>query len=231
MGEAKRKRDTGIRTVYHHTSTLRTHLIWMSGVIEVEGKSPPVLHPQLGTIHMDVLARRAMRDFPPVAWFTTQISVPRCLLTANVFGVDKSSGEKIEIRLDADVKNALALNRIAIGFPISNIPVIPWPKHKGYATSEGRELNATAIEAGDNPEDWYVADGPVEVLQSTEVWSSPSMLKPKLKRLDWYLKDVHRLVRTCRERQDAYIPPTWLRPEEAKALAKSLGLPVGELSD
>jgi hypothetical protein len=41
----------------------------MSGVIEVEGKSPPVIHPQLGTIHMDALARRAMTDFPPVAWF------------------------------------------------------------------------------------------------------------------------------------------------------------------
>ena len=28
-----------VPTVYHHTSTVRTNLIWMSGVIEVEGKS------------------------------------------------------------------------------------------------------------------------------------------------------------------------------------------------
>ena len=38
MGAAKRKRQNRVPTVYHHTSTLRTNLIWMSGVIEVEGK-------------------------------------------------------------------------------------------------------------------------------------------------------------------------------------------------
>ena len=42
MGEAKRKRLADRAVVYHHTSTLRTHFIWMSGVIELEGKSPPV---------------------------------------------------------------------------------------------------------------------------------------------------------------------------------------------
>jgi hypothetical protein len=41
MGEAKRRRQqnsTPDRVVYHHTSTLRTNLLWMSGVIEVEGR-------------------------------------------------------------------------------------------------------------------------------------------------------------------------------------------------
>ena len=46
MGAAKRKRQNRVPTVYHHTSTLRTNLIWMSGVIEVEGKSKGVFHPQ-----------------------------------------------------------------------------------------------------------------------------------------------------------------------------------------
>jgi hypothetical protein len=42
MGEAKRKRLADRTVVYLHTSTLQTHFIWMSGVIELEGKSPPV---------------------------------------------------------------------------------------------------------------------------------------------------------------------------------------------
>jgi hypothetical protein len=56
-----------VPTVYHHTSTLRTNLIWMSGVIEVEGKSKGVLHPQIGEIRTDAKVRRALKDFLPVA--------------------------------------------------------------------------------------------------------------------------------------------------------------------
>ena len=44
MGEAKRKSLAERTIIYHHTSTLGTNLIWMSGVIELEGKSPPVIH-------------------------------------------------------------------------------------------------------------------------------------------------------------------------------------------
>ena len=60
MGEAKKRRlaGTGKVIVYHHTSTLRTNLIWMSGVIDLEGLSPPVLHPHTGEIGNDALARR-----------------------------------------------------------------------------------------------------------------------------------------------------------------------------
>jgi len=71
MGEAKRRQTASIvRTVYHHTSTLRTNLIWMSGVIEVEGAGATPLHPQLGEFKHATSLRRGMHDFPPVAWFT-----------------------------------------------------------------------------------------------------------------------------------------------------------------
>jgi hypothetical protein len=36
----------------------------MSGVIELEGRSPPVVHPQLDEVRMNALARRALKDFP-----------------------------------------------------------------------------------------------------------------------------------------------------------------------
>ncbi len=130
-----------------------------------------------------------------------------------------------DLDLDPKMAHVAALNRIAIGFPIANIPVIPWTDHPGYTTAEGQELNETAIEAGDDPTRWYVSPEPVDVLQSTEIWSSSSILIPKLKRLDWYLKDVHNMVRKCRE-VGAYIPPTWLTKEEATSLSKRLNLPV-----
>jgi hypothetical protein len=143
-----------------------------------------------------------------------------------MYGVDTKTGERRTINLDAAATNVLALNRIAIGFPIASVPVIPWPNHAGYGTGEGLELNETAIEAGDDPTHWYVAEEPVDVLHASEIWSSSSMLKPKLSRLDWYLKDVHRMVRACREHEGTYIPPTWLKAEEAQLLAKQLNLPI-----
>ena len=78
-GEAKRKRENAVPTVYHHTSTLRTNLIWMSGVVQVEGRSEGAFHPDLGEIKTDELMRRACKEFPPVAWFTTRIKIPECL--------------------------------------------------------------------------------------------------------------------------------------------------------
>jgi hypothetical protein len=122
--------------------------------------------------------------------------------------------------------NVIALNRIAIGFPIANIPVVRWSEHPGYTTAEGRELDDAALEAGDNPLHWYVSPEPVDMLQSTEIWSSPSMLKPKLKRLDWCLPDVHNMVRMCRQQPRRCIPPTWLTTEEATLLAKRANVPV-----
>jgi hypothetical protein len=236
MGEAKRKQQRlekyGPAVVYHHTSTLRTNLLWMSGVIEVEGKQGPVLHPQLGEIGYGASKRRAMVDFKPLAWFTTRIAVPNVLLQAKVSFVKQGTADEIDMKplvgamSDVDLANAISLNRVAIGFPVAEIPVVPWPQHPGYATSEGRELNETAIEAGDDPADWYVSEEAIDLLKATEFWSSRSVVRPRLERIDRYLPDMRRMVTTCRATKGVYIPPTWLKEDQARMLAASVGVPV-----
>src|SRR5260370_7685865 len=126
MGAAKRKRQNQVPTGSHHPSTLRNNLIWMSGVIEVEGKSKEVFHPQLGEIRTDAKVRRALKDFPPVAWFTTRIDVPKVLMSTEIVFVDRETGELELDRLktNAEIPNALSFNRIALAFPISHIPRI-----------------------------------------------------------------------------------------------------------
>ena len=197
MGEAKRRR--AIPMVYHHTSTLRTNLIWMSGVIEVEGKTKDVIHPQLGKIMTNALFRREMKDFPQVAWFTTQLRVPRCLIVDRLQLAHEETGEVMEeLVLTETEANMLAMQRVALGFPIADINVIPWPEHRGFNTGEGKRLNESAIEAGDDPADWYVSDHPVDVMKAKGVWTSSSIANPKLQRRDWYLKDVKKMVTLCR---------------------------------
>jgi hypothetical protein len=228
MGEAKRRRLAGDKTltVYHHTSTLRSNLIWMSGVIELEGRSPPVYHPRLGEIRTDALARRSMKDFAPLVWFTTQTSVPQCLVKTSILFIDKVTRKAKQMDVDSDMGNAMALHRIAIGFRVGDVSVVPWIDHLGYRTAEGAVLNETAIEAGDDPRHWYVSEQPVDVLKSSEVWSSRSIMNPKLERWDWYLKDIHNMVRMCRERKDTFIAPAWLTTDEAKMLAVAMGVPA-----
>lgn len=229
MGEAKRRREAadGALTVYHHTSTLRTNMIWMSGVIDLEGRCPPVRHPQLGEIRTSAKPRRAMADFPALAWFTRKIDIPMCLQNTELLLFDPDTGQPlIRERGDVSLSNALALNRMALGFPAAAIGAAPWQDHPGYSTAEGAELNETAIEAGDDPKDWYVTEAPVDVLKSTEIWSSKTIQNPKLSRLDWYLKDVHHMVKSCRE-QRVYIAPTWLNTDQAKILAQTLGQTIG----
>ncbi|AZO54845.1 MULTISPECIES: hypothetical protein [unclassified Mesorhizobium] len=231
MGEAKRRRESAAPTVYHHTSTLRTNLIWMAGVIEVEGKSQGAFHPKLGEIKTDAITRRAMNDFPALAWFTTNIDIPKTLTTgAAMFTVDKTTGERKELKATSDDLNALALNRVALGFHVSDIPVAPWREHKGYSTEEGQELNESARSVGDDPRDWYVSETPVDVLQASEFWMSPSVINPKLRRLDAYIPEMRRMVTMCRETKGCFIPPSWLKPEEAMLLAKQLGKPVRQFS-
>jgi len=224
MGQAKLRRANAVPVVYHHTSTLRTNLIWMAGVIEIEGKSDPVFHPQLGELRLDANLRRAMRDFPPLAWFTTRIEVPNCLLHSSLMLLDKSSGATREVARDPRLSNAIALNRVALGFPVAAISVVPWRDHSGYVTDEGKALNETAREAGDNPDEWYVSEAPVDVLAATEIWSSPSIMRPKLKRLDAYLPHVRRMVEMCRSRPGTFIPPTWLKIAQQRELARRLGM-------
>jgi hypothetical protein len=231
MGEAKRRKLASARgdgVVYHHTSTLRTNLLWMSGVIELEGRSPPVIHPHLGEVRTDALARRALKDFPPVAWFTTEIAVPKCLRQNLVCFVDKTTGSiRHENLADREISDVIALNRVAIGFRLPENPTITsWTDHPGYLTPEGRELNETATEAGDDPSKWYVSEVPVDLLRSIEFWSSRTVLNPRLERFDNYLKDLHNMVRTCRSRKDLYIPPTWLTAEQARALSAQIGVPA-----
>ncbi|RJT32782.1 hypothetical protein D3227_25625 [Mesorhizobium waimense] len=227
MGEAKRRRERAVPTVYHHTSLLRTNLIWMSGVIEVEGKSKGAIHPKLGEIKTDSITRRAMNDFPALAWFTTKLDIPRTLTAgASMFTVDKTTGERKEIKTTSDHVNAMALNRIALGFPVADIPVVRWTNHQGFATNEGRELNESARSVGDDPDDWYVSDAAVDVLRVSEFWYAKSILNPKLERSDAYISDIRRMVTMCKQTPGCFIPPSWLKPEEAQQLARQLGFPI-----
>lgn len=111
------------------------------------------------------------------------------------------------------IANAITLNRVALGFRIAEVPIVPWPEYYGYATGEGQELNESAREAADNPDDWYVAEEPVDVLKISEFWIWPSMLKPKLKRFDQHIEHIRNMVTACRTQKGVYIPPSWLQPE------------------
>lgn len=228
MGEAKRRREKAKMMVYHHTSTLRTNLLWMSGEIKPEGQMPPVLHPQLGIVETDARFRRPMKDFPPVAWFTTRLEIPHCLIQMDLI-FRKDNGQKHTVNVATDVSNAIALNRVALGFMISNIPVVPWPAHPGFDTAEGKDLNDTARECGDNPLDWYVSEQPVDLMKMNETWVSRSVLKPKLERMDWYLADVKKMVAKCRETPGVYIPPSWMKQEHAEEMSRRAGIPIGNL--
>ena len=163
MGEAKRRQQRNATSgpiVYHHTSTLRTNLLWMSGVIEVEGKGGEALHPQIGAIKTDVLLRRAMRDFPPVAWFTSEITVPNCLRNMKLHFTDKNTGQlRYEDDAIGNLSDAIALNRVAVGFRLSDCPsIMKWSEHAGYHTLEGKDLNESARAYGDDPDTWYVSE-------------------------------------------------------------------------
>ncbi len=226
MGQAKLRRTNAVPTVYHHTSTLRTNLIWMSGVIQLEGQSEGVFHPALGEVLTDVSYRRPCLDFPPLAWFTTRTEIPGCLVVSQIVTVDKDTGARNHIDLKPEESNAVSLDRVALGFPVSEIPIVPWSEHPGYLTAEGQHLNQTARESGDDPDDWWVSEQPIDVLKASEVWVSTSMKRLKLQRSIRYLEDVKRMVKICRDNPGAYIPPTWLSPEKAQELVRQLKLPV-----
>jgi hypothetical protein len=227
MGEAKRRRAEQDRLIYHHTSILRTNQLWMSGVILPEGEMPPALHPKLGEIRTNANLRREMRDFPPLVWLTKQIEVPNCLVEIGLVFADKTTGEKVgRSSAGRELSNAIALNRVALGFRIDEIPVLPWPDHPGYSTDEGRELNESARDIGDNPDDWWVSEEPLDLMTMAEIRVSASRLRPKLERNDMYLDEVKRMVTFCRETPGVFIPPSWLTPEQATQLAAKLGVPV-----
>lgn len=226
MGQAKLKRLNAEPTVFHHTSTLRTNQLWMSGEIRVEGKMPPVRHPHLGEVGNDASLRRAMKDFPPLAWFTTKIAIPNCLVLKELHFIDKKTGVQTRMPIEKSVANGIAMNRFAIGFRIADIPVVPWREHPGYTTAEGRELNETAREGGDDPDDWYVSEQSIDLMLASEIWFSREKFNPKLTREDWYLADMKKMVQKCRTTPGVLIPPAWFSPDQVRQVAQRMGLPV-----
>ncbi|MCL6741801.1 hypothetical protein LZ518_11750 [Sphingomonas sp. RB56-2] len=226
MGEAKR-RQAGPQIIHHHTSTLRTNQLWMSGQVLPEGKMPPAFHPQLGQIHTDAFFRRPMKDFPPVVWLTEEIDVPKCLISTRVRFTSKDTGKEVAgLDINEGVANAVALNRVSFGFVAADIGAIRWLDHPGYSTGEGQELNETAREAGDDPDRSWVSEAPIDLMSMVELRVSWSISKPKLLREDAYLRKAKELIQTCRDNPGAYVPPTWLTPDQARALAARLGVPV-----
>lgn len=223
MGEAARRRARDAQLVWHHTSILRTNRIWMSGVIELEGRSPGVEHPAFGQVFTSAKARRALVDFPALVWLTSQINVPKCLQHFEVYGTDRATGEPKRIEIGPEAAAAFSLNRVALGFPTGETPVMPWPDHFGYSTGEGRDLNDSARDVGDNPDDWWVAEQPLDVLLATSFRSSPTIMGTKLERHDEYLRDVRRMVTLCREVPETVIPPSWVGSEAHRALMRTGG--------
>lgn len=218
MGEAKRRAAAQKDMVWHHTSIIRTNLIWMSGVIDLEGRSDGAEHPAFGKVYTSAGFRRPLEDFPALAWFTSDINVPKCLQHFDVYTTDKETGETKRLELDATAVSVLVMNRIALGFRTSDIPVVPWPTHRGYDTGEGRALNESARDVGDNPDLWWVSDTPVDVLAASDIRGTRSSMATKMERLEGYLAQVHNMVRLCREVPGTYIPPTWTGSAEHRAL-------------
>jgi hypothetical protein len=252
MGEAKRRReaaaDTDPGTIYHHSSILMTNRIWMDGVLKPDGPGTDIIeHPKLEAgikLGAREKLRRACQDFPPLVWFTTRILIPKCMMDGELVvqfqdgppseGVLREVFSELETAMQnistADCMNFQMWNRIALGFPIADTPITRWRDYHGYDTLEGRSVNESAIEAGDNPDDWYVSETPVDVMKATEVWTSRSIMTPKLERSPQYLAQVHRMVALCRAIPNTYIPPTWLDPDDAKRMMGKVcpGVPVVE---
>lgn len=222
-GAAKVRKDI---TIYHHTSILRTNLIWMAGVVEVEGRQGVPLHPVLGEVQTDIRFRRALKDFPAVAWFTRNVNVPGCLKDHSVYFQDRTTGESTCMSLDRMTANGITLRRMALGFPAAAIPVVKWNEHYGYATAEGRELNETAIACGDDPDDWYVAETAVPLKHMTEIRAAKGINDLKMVRNPEYHSQIMALLARM-EVEPAYIPPTWMSKKDATALAASLNLRMG----
>lgn len=218
VGEAKRRRDELAGLIWHHTSILRTNLIWMSGVIELEGRSKGAVHPAFGPIMTDATFRRPMRDFPALAWFTADINVPKCLQVFEAYCTDKATGLPRKLDLSGQMAATFSMNRMAIGFPVTTPGLAPWPQHYGYHTAEGHDLNASARDVGDDPDRWWVSEAPVDVLRSTDIRGAKSVFSLKLERLENYLAEVHGMVRLCRELPGTVIPPTWVNSDIHKAL-------------
>jgi hypothetical protein len=65
----------------------------------------------------------------------------------------------------------------------------------------------------------------------SELWISKSKRKPKLERADASLADVRRMIEMCRKTPGVFIPPTWLKADQAHELARRIGVPVARFAD
>lgn len=202
----------------------------MSGVIQVEGQTQPALHPHLGVISTDASLRRDLRDFPAVAWFTTQTKVPRTLIKSHLEFRDEKTGElRHRYEVNRIESNMIALQRVALGFPVHLPQIVRWVDYYGFATNEGREINETAQEAGDNPSDWYISETQLDMLEVCEFWYAPKISDIRLQKMDKYIDDIRKMVAHCRTNKGTFIPPSWLTTQQAEELARKLQLPVGAL--
>jgi hypothetical protein len=78
----------------------------MSGVIDVEGRPKRATHPLPGEVGAAPSLRRAFEDFPPLAWFTTRIEVPSCLVRYILVAIDRQIGEPISTAAAARYRRA-----------------------------------------------------------------------------------------------------------------------------
>jgi hypothetical protein len=204
----------------------------MSGIIDVEGRSEGIEHPLLGEVKCDVTQRRACIDFPPLTWFTDSTRIPGCLLSMDMLYQPKDGGPLCSAadHFGGDkrmMSNAMALHRVALGFQLAGSTIVAWKDHPGYSTGEGRDLNETARDAGDDPDRWYVSNTPVDLMTATEIWTAGSMFEPRLERSRGYLASVKEMVQLCRDAPGMEIAPTWLgNPTVQEMIRQSKASPL-----
>ncbi len=228
MGQAKANAAAQSNFVWHHTSSLRTAQLWTSGHIKVEGRMPPAFHPEVGWIYSNAAHRREMKDFPPLVWLTRDIKVPQSIRIVSHRAKDNDPAKCQTTLLPPEVTDAIAMRRMAIGFNPNEIGATPWTEHPGYSSGEGRQLNESAIEAGDAPEDWYVVEADIDLLKCRALRIAQSTFNLKMVREDRGVAEIHRMVRLCRENPGRRIAPTWLN-EESIRRAQEAGTPIFEL--
>ena len=123
---------------------------------------------------------------------------------------------------------AIELNHIALGFRIEDIPVVHWPSHPGFKTDEGKALNESAIELGDDPSDWYVSESAVDLMKVSDVLVQKNKAKKKMERWPEYINRHQENGAALPFEEEVFIPPTWLSQDQAKYLANRLNLPIAK---
>lgn len=104
--------------------------------------------------------------------------------------------------------NAIALRRLALGFKLVDVGLTPWRDYRGYDTAEGRALNETARDAGDDPDRWYVSETPISLDHMREIRVARSVQDLKMMRNDAYLVALKEMLAKAKSAgEKVYIPP------------------------